>query len=66
MVGHNIRCDFKALQLLIDVPNCARDCVFDTATNASLNDLVPSEGEKTQSKLAGLALSHKTIQRHTV
>ena len=65
MVGHNIKCDFRALQLLM-YPTV--HCVYDTATNASLNDLVPSERGKSQSKLAGLALSllGETIRRHTV
>jgi DNA polymerase III epsilon subunit-like protein len=65
VVGHNIRCDFRALQLPM-YPTV--HCVYDTATNVSLNALVPSERGKPQSKLAGLALSllGDTIQRHTV
>ena len=65
VVGHNISCDFRALQLSM-YPTV--HCVYDTATNASLNDLVPSEKGKPQSKLAGLALSllGETIQQHTV
>ena len=59
VVGHNI---FNALELSI-VSNA--HCV--TATNASLNDLVPSERAKAQSKLAGLAYSllGRTIQSAT-
>ena len=62
VVGHNIRCDFRALQLSM-YPTV--HCVYDTVTNASLNALVPSERGKPQSKLAGLALSllGETIQR---
>ena len=61
VVGHNIKCDFNALEL------SNAHCVYDTATNASLNDLVPSERGKAQSKLAGLAYSllGRTIQSAT-
>ena len=43
-------------------------CVFDTATSASLNALVPTERGKPQSNLAGLALFllGETIEQHTV
>ena len=62
VVGQTIRCE---LQLSM-YPTM--HCVFDTATNASLNALVPSERWKPQSKLAGLAISllGETIQRQTV
>ena len=65
MVGHNIRCDFRALQLSM-YPTV--HCVYDTATNASLNGLVPSERGNPQSKLAVLAISllGETIQWHRV
>ena len=64
VLGQNIRCDFKVLQLSM-YPTV--HCVFDTATNTSLNALVPSERWKPQSKLADLAISllGETIQ-HTV
>ena len=62
MVGHNLR---RVLQLSM-YPTV--HCVYDTATDANLNDLVPSERGKSQYKLAGLALSllGETIRRYTV
>ena len=54
MVGHNVISDFRALDLSIYSP---AHCVFDTATNESLNALVPSEAHKLQSKLSVLASS---------
>ena len=52
VVGHDIKHDFRALDLPM-YPTAHR--VFDTATNASLNALVPSERGKQLSKPAGLA-----------
>ena len=65
MVGHNIQSDERALCFQI---NRAEHCVYDTATNTTLNDLLPSERGKINSKLAGLAshLFGKDIQSDTV
>lgn len=65
VVGHDIKHEFRALDLPM-YPTA--HCVFDTATNASLNALVPSERGKQLSKLAGLAhtLLGETIQQAIV
>ena len=54
VVGHNVISDFRALDLSIYSP---AHCVFDTATNESLNALVPSEAHKLLLKLSVLASS---------
>ena len=65
VVGHNIESDERALCFQV---NQVAHRVYDTATNARLNDLVPSERGKIYSKLAGLAsyLLGKGIQSETV
>ena len=52
VVGHNIQSDERALCFQIDR---IAHRVYDTANNTSLNDLVPPERGKINSKLAGLA-----------
>ena len=64
VVGHDIASDEKALCFNI---GSVAHCVYDTATNASLNSLVTTESGKPKSKLAGLAkgLLDQEIQRHS-
>ena len=52
VVGHDIRNDERALCFCLD---SVAHRVIDTATNPTLNDLVPSEKGKIKSKLSGLA-----------
>ena len=63
MVGHDIKSDERALCFNI---GSVAHCVYDTATNTSLNSLVPSERGKIKSKLASLVenLLGQTIQHH--
>ena len=54
VVGHNIKSDESALCFHLDE---VAHRVIDTATSTVLNDLVPSERGKINSKLSGLASS---------
>ena len=64
VVGHDIDNDIHALDYTVAEFSSLVHCVYDTADNAFLNCLVPSERGKPKSKLANLAhhLFGKTIQ----